>query len=115
MKAPRLILETLPVCFSRAPILFASLKSFPALSKPCAALISSVVLPAPPTNWSHARIVLTPTCNLYHFRLVGTLRKTGWMPLDYASFQIGKGQLKSAIETLERGRTLMCSDGKVRF
>ena len=65
MKPPRSILETLPVCFSRAPILFASLKSFPALSKPCATLISSIVLPAPPTNWSRAWIVLTPTCYLY--------------------------------------------------
>ena len=66
MKAPRSIPENSARVLSRAPILFASLKSFPALSKPCAALVSSsVTLPAPPTNWSRARIVLMPTCYLY--------------------------------------------------
>jgi hypothetical protein len=55
-------------------------------------------------------LVFSPTLQTQHFRLVGTLRKTGWMPLDYASYQIDKDQLKQAIETLERGRSLLWSE-----
>ena len=54
-------------------------------------------------------LVFSPTLQTQHFHLVETLSKTGWMPLDYASYQIEKGQLKSAIETLERGRSLLWS------
>ena len=54
-------------------------------------------------------LVYSPTLQTQHFHLVETLSKTGWMPLDYASYQIEKGQLKSAIETLERGRSLLWS------
>ena len=54
-------------------------------------------------------LVFSPTLQTQHFRLVETLRKTGWMPLDYASYQIERDQLKPAIETLERGRTLLWS------
>ena len=32
------------------------------------------------------------------------------LPLDYASYQIEKVQVKEAIETLERGRTLLWSE-----
>ena len=32
------------------------------------------------------------------------------MPSDYASYQIGNGQVKQAIETLERGRALIWSE-----
>ena len=53
-------------------------------------------------------LVFSPTLQTQHFHL-GALRKTGWMPLDYASYQIEKDQLKSAIETLERGRSLLWS------
>jgi CHAT domain-containing protein len=55
-------------------------------------------------------LVFSPTLHTQHFHLVGTLRKTGWMPLDYASYQIDKDQLKQAIETLERGRSLLWSE-----
>ncbi|KAN0141049.1 CHAT domain containing protein [Lactarius tabidus] len=55
-------------------------------------------------------LVFSPTLQTQHFRLVRTLRKAGWMPLDYASYQIDKDQLKQAIETLERGRSLLWSE-----
>jgi CHAT domain-containing protein len=55
-------------------------------------------------------LVFSPTLQTQHFRLAGTLRKTGWMPLDYASYQIDKDHLKQAIETLERGRSLLWSE-----
>ena len=60
-----------PACvLSCAPILFALLKSFPALSKPCAALISSsITLPAPPTNWSRAQICTN--AHLYLYQVMG--------------------------------------------
>ena len=54
-------------------------------------------------------LVFSPTLQTQHFHLVETLRKTGSMPLDYASYQIEKDQMKSAIETLERGRSLLWS------
>jgi CHAT domain-containing protein len=55
-------------------------------------------------------LVFSPTLQTQHFHLVATLRKTGWMPLDYASYQIDREQLKQAIETLERGRSLLWSE-----
>ncbi|KAN0141051.1 CHAT domain containing protein [Lactarius tabidus] len=55
-------------------------------------------------------LIFSPTLQTQHFLLVGKLAKTGWMPLDYASYQIDKGQLKQAIETLERGRSLLWSE-----
>ena len=59
----------------------------------------------------HDTLVFSPTLQTQHFRLrlVGTISQTGWMPLDYASYQIEKDQLKPAIETLERGRSLLWS------
>ena len=54
-------------------------------------------------------LVFSPTLQTQHFHLVDTLRKTGSMPLDYASYQIEKDQLNPAIETLERGRSLLWS------
>ena len=55
-------------------------------------------------------LVFSPTLQTQHFRLVETLSQAGWMPLDYASYQINQGQLTRAIETLEQGRSLLWSE-----
>ena len=57
----------------------------------------------------HDTLVFSPTLETQHFRLVETLRKTGSIPLDYASYQIERDQVNPAIETLERGRALLWS------
>ncbi|KAH9170833.1 CHAT domain-containing protein [Lactarius sanguifluus] len=55
-------------------------------------------------------LVFAPTLQLQHSILAKTSHDTHVMPLDYASYHIGLGQLKEAIETLERGRTLLWSE-----
>ncbi|KAH9057013.1 CHAT domain-containing protein [Lactarius deliciosus] len=55
-------------------------------------------------------LIFAPTLQLQHSILAKTSRDTHVMPLDYASYHIGLGQLKEAIETLERGRTLLWSE-----
>ena len=57
-----------------------------------------------------ASLTYAPTIDIQHSRLVtmGDLVKT--IPLDYASYQIHHGQLERAIETLERGRSLLWSE-----
>ena len=50
-----------------------------------------------------------PTLQLQHTTLA-THDLTHRMPLDYASHQVDLGQLKEAIETLERGRALLWSE-----
>jgi CHAT domain-containing protein/tetratricopeptide (TPR) repeat protein len=59
-------------------------------------------------------LVFSPTLQTQHFRLV---RMPGGLegfplkfPLDYASYQIERGQFKQATETLERGRALLWSE-----
>ncbi|KAH9966305.1 CHAT domain-containing protein [Russula compacta] len=51
-----------------------------------------------------------PTLEIQHFRLVSMRDKYEELPLDYASYLVHIGQLEGAIETLERGRGLLCDD-----
>ena len=51
-----------------------------------------------------------PTLQTQHHRLADALRKGGRFPSDYASYRIENGQVKQAIETLERGRALIWSE-----
>ena len=55
-------------------------------------------------------LVFSPTLQTQHHRIVEVLRKVGKFPADYASYQIENGQVKQAIETLERGRALIWSE-----
>jgi CHAT domain-containing protein/tetratricopeptide (TPR) repeat protein len=55
-------------------------------------------------------LVFAPTLQTQHFRLANALRKQGVFPSEYASYQIEMGQIKQAIETLERGRALLWSE-----
>ncbi|KAH9987457.1 CHAT domain-containing protein [Russula compacta] len=45
-----------------------------------------------------------PTLEIQHFRLASMRDQYEKLPLDYASYLVQTGQLKQAIETLERGR-----------
>ena len=54
-------------------------------------------------------IHFSPTLQLQHATLA-TRDHTHSMPVDYASHQVALGQLKEAIETLERGRALLWSE-----
>jgi tetratricopeptide (TPR) repeat protein len=55
-------------------------------------------------------LILCPTLQTQHLRLVKA-STMGWtMPSDYASYQIENGQVEQAIETLERGRALIWSE-----
>ncbi|KAH9971893.1 CHAT domain-containing protein [Russula compacta] len=51
-----------------------------------------------------------PTLEIQHFRLVAKRDQYEKLPLDYASYLVQIGQLKQAIETLERGRGLLWSE-----
>ena len=51
-----------------------------------------------------------PTLQTQHHRLADVFRRMGCFPLDYASYWIENGQVKQAIETLERGRSLIWSE-----
>ncbi|KAH9970655.1 CHAT domain-containing protein [Russula compacta] len=51
-----------------------------------------------------------PTLEIQHFRLVSLRDQYEKLPLDYASYLVEIGQLKQAIETLERGRGLLWSE-----
>ena len=51
-----------------------------------------------------------PTLEIQHFRLVAMRDQYEKLPLDYASYLIQIGQLKQAIEILERGRGLLWSE-----
>ncbi|KAI0250879.1 CHAT domain-containing protein [Lactifluus subvellereus] len=54
-------------------------------------------------------LVVAPTIQTQHYRLVATTRMPQ-VPLEYASYLIGMGQLEQAIETLEQGRALLWSE-----
>jgi CHAT domain-containing protein len=55
-------------------------------------------------------LVFCPTLQTQHHRL-SQVFKEGWrLPSDYASYGIGNGQVKQAIEILERGRALIWSE-----
>ena len=49
----------------------------------------------------------SPTLHLQHATLTTFLPFSHEMPLAYASYQVERGQLEQAIETLERGRALL--------
>ncbi|KAH9993125.1 hypothetical protein BJV74DRAFT_795650 [Russula compacta] len=51
-----------------------------------------------------------PTLEIQHFRLVSMRDQYQKLPLDYASYLVQIGQLKQAIEILERGRGLLWSE-----
>ncbi|KAH9978337.1 hypothetical protein BJV74DRAFT_953412 [Russula compacta] len=51
-----------------------------------------------------------PTLEIQHFRLVAMRDLYEKLPLDYASYSVQTGQLKQAIEVLERGRGLLWSE-----
>ncbi|KAI9436230.1 CHAT domain-containing protein [Lactarius indigo] len=55
-------------------------------------------------------LVFAPTLPIQHSRLVSMNEETRTLPFDYASYQIQVGQLKEAVETLERGRALLWSE-----
>ncbi|KAI9452963.1 CHAT domain-containing protein [Lactarius psammicola] len=55
-------------------------------------------------------LLFAPTLQLQHTTLAKTSLDSFVMPLDYASYHIESGQLKEAIETLERGRALLWSE-----
>src|SRR6266702_3135387 len=56
-------------------------------------------------------LIFSPTLQIQHFHLVKAFREFGGsLPSDYASYQIQMGQPKQAIETLERGRSLLWSE-----
>ena len=55
-------------------------------------------------------LVFCPTLQTQHHRLTLTSKDGGRLPSDYASYQIENGQIKQAMETLERGRSLIWSE-----
>ena len=52
----------------------------------------------------------SPTLQLQHATLTTLSADSHEMPLAYASYQVERGQLEQAIETLERGRALLWSE-----
>jgi hypothetical protein len=57
-----------------------------------------------------ACLALAPTLDIQHSQLVAVHHFIRPLPFDYASYQIDTSQLKQAIETLERGRSLLWSE-----
>ena len=55
-------------------------------------------------------LIFSPTLQTQHSRLVETLREFEGMPLDYPSYQIETLKSTQAVQTLERGRTLLWSE-----
>jgi CHAT domain-containing protein len=55
-------------------------------------------------------LVFCPTLQTQHIRLTQTFKGGRRFPSDYASYQIENGQVKQAVETLERGRALIWSE-----
>jgi CHAT domain-containing protein/tetratricopeptide (TPR) repeat protein len=55
-------------------------------------------------------LVFCPTLQTQHHRLSQAFIEGERLPLDYASYQIQNGQVKQAVETLERGRALIWSE-----
>jgi len=55
-------------------------------------------------------LTFAPTVDIQHYRLVAMRNNYETLPSDCASYQVHTGQLKSAIETLERGRALIWSE-----
>jgi tetratricopeptide (TPR) repeat protein len=69
-----------------------------------------------PTAYEHAMslmqssLIFAPTLPIQHDRLVEKRDLYEKTPLNFASYQIRKGDLKSAIEILEQGRALLWSE-----
>jgi CHAT domain-containing protein len=55
-------------------------------------------------------LTFAPTLEIQHSRIVEMRDRYENLPLDYASYHVGTGQLRWAIETLERGRALIWSE-----
>ena len=55
-------------------------------------------------------LTFAPTLDTQHSRLFAMRGDYETLPLDYASYHVSKGQLKRAVETLERGRALIWSE-----
>ena len=55
-------------------------------------------------------LIFAPTLEIQHSHLVTMRYDIEKLPLDYASYLVHIGQLKEAIETLERGRGLLWSE-----
>ena len=55
-------------------------------------------------------LTFSPTLDLQHSRLVAMRNSYENLPSDYASYHVSTGQLRRAIETLERGRALIWSE-----
>ena len=55
-------------------------------------------------------LVFCPTLQTQHHRLTDAFSERRRFPSDYASYWIENGQVKQAIETLERGRALIWSE-----
>ena len=55
-------------------------------------------------------LLYAPTLEAQHFQLLALRSNFEELPMDYASFEVGRGQLKNAIQTLERGRALIWSE-----
>ena len=51
-----------------------------------------------------------PTIETQHFHLLTFRSNFGELPMDYASYEVDRGQLKDAIQVLERGRALIWSE-----
>ena len=59
---------------------------------------------------SQSSLAFAPTVQIQLARLIGMGPTCERLPLDYASYQIGRGCVERAIETLERGRALLWSE-----
>jgi len=55
-------------------------------------------------------LLFAPTLETQHFNLVALRNVCEGLPLDIASYEVGRGQLKEAIQALERGRALIWSE-----
>ena len=55
-------------------------------------------------------LLYAPTLETQHFRLLSLRVDTEKLPMDYASYEVGRGRLRNAIQALERGRALIWSE-----
>jgi len=55
-------------------------------------------------------LLYAPTLETQHFQLLAFRSEFEELPMNYASYEVGRGQLKNAIQTLERGRALIWSE-----
>jgi len=55
-------------------------------------------------------LLCAPTLETQHFQLLALRSNCEELPMHYASYEVGRGQLKDAIQALERGRALIWSE-----